>query len=77
MTDVIARFVGNQEDTRTKLMGIKYGKKYQVSLKDSSWLHKFLYKIDVLAEIQTKKGLIIVPYSNRDTFFLNWKIKKI
>ena len=77
--DILAKFIGNQEDERTKIMGIRVGQKYLVNLKNAGLMHKIHFGLNVnfIAEIITKKGKFGIPYESKHAFLNNWKVKKI
>jgi len=76
--EIIARFIGDPEDSRTKIMGIKLGKKYPINIKKPGIFHRVCFKkVELIAEIITKRGTFGIPYESRYAFFNNWKIKRI
>jgi len=77
MTEIQAKFIGNPADFGTQQMGIKFGKKYVVTLKEAGLYYQLFWKSTCLAVIKTKRGVFNVPYTSRATFFNNWKVKKI
>lgn len=79
MTEKIqAKFIGNEQDELTRLMGIKFGKKYTVVVREPNWFEKFISKrgISLIAELSIKKTKYTIPYVSRYAFLNNWKIKR-
>jgi len=74
---MLARFKGNQEDFKTKLMGIKNNHKYFIEFEEKSfWKHLLTKKETVFLKVKTNRGVFSIPYLKKSLVFENWKILK-